>query len=463
MQKRNYGLFTAITMITGIVIGSGIFFKADDILTYANGNVYLGVIIFAVAAIAVVFGALTISQLAIRTDKPGGLVSYAEEFVGTGTAVVFGWFESFLYLPTLCAVVSWASGIYVSQVLGFEDFSVTRNTLIGFIVITFFYICNTLSAKLGGFFQNASMVVKIIPLVLIAVIGLVKGNTGVVMSSAGGEAFKQSIGTLGWLAAFGPVAFSYDGWIVSTSICHEIKNSKRNLPIALSAAPAGVLIVYLAYFLGITSYLGADKVLELGDNSVSVAAEGLFGAFGAKVVLVAVVISILGVVNGVSLGLIRLPYSLAIRNMMPVSGVFKKENKKLGGMPVYSAVLEYALSVFYLLIHNLLLTSNNEFVSNLDISEISICVLYLLYIILYTAVIKLYKKGEIKSRFLGVAAPVLAVIGSLIIFSGSVVKFAFILYALVCFAFIFAAYLFYKKTGNNIVVKSDAEFHAEEK
>ncbi len=462
MQKRNYGLFTAITMITGIVIGSGIFYKADDILRYANGNLFLGVIIFTVAAIAVVFGALTISQLAIRTDKPGGLVSYAEDFVGTGVAVVFGWFESFLYLPTLCAVVAWASGIYVSQVLGFEDSSVVRNSVIGFIAITFFFLVNALSAKLGGFFQNASMVIKIIPLVLIIVLGLVRGTPGTVMSGAGGEAFKQSVSSLGWLAAFGPVAFSYDGWIVSTSICHEIKNSKRNLPIALSAAPIGVLIVYLAYFLGISSYLGTDKILELGDQSVDVAAAGLFGETGAKLVLIAVVISILGVVNGVSLGLVRLPYSLSLRNMMPASKVFKKENKKLGGMPVNSAVLEYCLAVFYLLLHTFLATRENEFVSNLDISEIAIGVLYMLYIILYIAVIRLYKKGEIKSRFLGLVAPVLAIVGSLIIFSGSVVKLSFIIYVLVCFAFIAAAYMFYKTHKKTIIVRSDEEFHASE-
>ena len=92
-------------MITGIVIGSGIFFKADDILRYANGNVFLGVIIFSVAAIAVVFGALTISQLAIRTDKPGGLVSYAEDFVGTGASSPALTDEVFASLPVVKAVV----------------------------------------------------------------------------------------------------------------------------------------------------------------------------------------------------------------------------------------------------------------------------------------------------------------------------------------------------------------------
>ncbi len=462
-MKRTYGLVTAITMITGIVIGSGIFFKADNILQYANGNVFLGVIIFVVAAIAVVFGALTISQLAIRTDKPGGLISYAEDFVGTGAATMFGWFESFLYLPTLVAVVAWASGIYVSQLLGFADFSVHRNTLIGFIAITVFFALNTLSAKLGGSFQNLSMFIKLVPLVIIAVMGLIFGHPVTEFSEASGEAFATSAKDLAWLGAFGPIAFSYDGWIVSTSVCHEIKDSKKNLPLALSFAPIAVLIVYLAYFIGLTSYLGADQVLALGDESVFIAATGLLGSFSAKLVLVAVVISILGTVNGVCLGLIRLPYSLALRNMMPFSSVFKKENKAIGGMPLNSAILVYVLALIYLAINDLLLSSTNEFVAGLDISEIAICVLYLIYIALYVAVIKLARKGEIQNKFLGYVAPVLATIGSLIIFSGSVVKLSFAVYAAVCLLFLGVAYIYFTTHKKKIVIKTDEEYDLEEK
>ena len=466
-MKRNYGLFTAITMITGIVIGSGIFFKADDVLAYANYNVLLGVLVFVIAAIAVVFGALSISQLAIRTDKPGGLVSYAEDFVGTGTATAFGWFESFLYLPTLGAVVAWASGIYVSNLLGFEDFSIWRNTVIGLIALTFFYAMNILSAKLGGWFQNTSMVIKIIPLVVLAIIGLVKGNTGAMIGAANATFHTDARSSLAWLGAFGPLAFSFDGWIVSTSICHEIKNSKKNLPLALSVAPIFVLVVYLAYFLGITSFLGVDTVREVGDNAVYLASSTLFGDTVSKLVLVAVVISILGTVNGVSLGLIRLPYSLALRNMMPASKVFKKENKKLGGMPVNSGLLVYALSVVYLFINYFVMTSDAQLhffgrdvpLCNLDISSISICVLYLTYIILYVAVIKLWKKGEIKNIFLGLFCPIFGTIGSLIIFSGSVVDPIFFIYALICIIFIGIAYLFYEKNKEKIVVESDQDFH----
>ena len=233
------------------------------------------------------------------------------------------------------------------------------------------------------------------------------------------------------------------------------------MPLALTFAPIAVLIIYLAYFLGLTSYLGADQVLALGDDSVFTAAVSLFGEFGAKLILVAVVISILGTVNGVSLGLIRLPYSLALRNMMPLSETFKKEDEKFGGMPVNSAFLVYGLTVFYSIVNYLIMTSGNEFVAGLDISEIAICVLYLIYIALYVAVIKLAKKGEIKNKFLGYVAPVLATIGSLIIFSGSVVKLSFAVYAAVCLLFLGIAYCYYKKNKSNIIVRTDDEYHEE--
>ena len=448
MQKRNYGLFTAIAMIVGIVIGSGIFFKADDILNYADGNVLLGVLIFVIAAVAIIFGSLTISQLATRTDKPGGLITYAEEFVSMGTATVFGWFQTFLYLPTLGAVVAWVSGIYIANLFGIENPTVGTWTLIGFIALTVLYFFNILSAKLGGLFQNASMIIKLIPLVLFAVLGLAFGDPATTLSESAGT-FAKTAGTLAWVGAFGPVAFSFDGWIVSTSICHEIKNSKKNLPIALSIAPIVILLIYVAYFVGISSYLGTDAVLQHGDNAVYVAAENIFkSAMAAKVVLVAVIISVLGTVNGLVLGLIRMPYAMALRKMMPASEKFSKETAKLGGMPVNSALLAYALSVFYLLVHHFI-TDNGIFPSG-DISEISISMLYILYIILYIAVIKLYKKGEIKSSVTGIVMPILAMIGSLIIFSGAVTSPMFIVYLAICAVFIGISYLYYRKNKDII-------------
>ncbi len=161
-------------MIVGIVIGSGIFFKSDDMLGYTNGNVGLAVLVFCIAAFTIVFGCLSFSQLAALTDKPGGVITYANEFVGKRWASMFGWFQVFIYYPTLTVLISWVVGIYVSLTMGWEmDF--WRFCVIGLI---WFFICfgyNILSAKIGGIFQEASVIIKLIPLFAIAIGGLVLG------------------------------------------------------------------------------------------------------------------------------------------------------------------------------------------------------------------------------------------------------------------------------------------------
>lgn len=374
IEKRRYGLFTSITMITGIVIGSGIFFKSDDVLAYTNGNVLVGVIVFIVAAIAIIFGCLAISQLATRTDKPGGLISYMEEFVGIGPSCAIGWFQTFLYLPTLAAVVSWVVGIYMCQLFGING-GLDNWTIIGVITLTVMFIINILSAKLGGYFQNASMIIKTIPLLVIALAGLIFGNPTEAIAS---HSLREATTSFGWVAAFAPIAFSYDGWIVSTHICNEIKNSKRNLPLALTISPLLILVAYVAYFVGMNALVGPDTIIEQGNASTYTAANLIFGNIGGKLILVFIVISVLGTVNGIVLGFIRMPYSLALRNMIPGSKMIAKEDERVGGMPLNSAILAYATSMFWMLVHYL----TQRFGMRGDVSEIAIGISYLNYIVL---------------------------------------------------------------------------------
>lgn len=438
-NNKKYGLFTSITMIIGIVIGSGIFFKADDVLTYTNGNVLLGIFIFCIAAIAIIFGSLSISQLAMRTDSPGGIISYAEEFVNKETASAFGWFLVFLYLPAIIAVVSWVAGIYICQLFNIQE-GILNPYTIGIIVIVICYLINILSAKFGGYFQNASMVIKLIPLILFAIFGLVKGNPQESLATDL-ENIKTAGISLGILSAFAPIAFSFDGWIVSTSICHEIKNSKRNLPIALVVSPIIILLAYVLYFVGLSIFVGPEKVLELGNNSVNEMANTLFGPTGAKIMLVFVVISVLGTVNGVILGMIRMPYSLAIRNSIPFSKQLAKQNDKLNGMPLNSAIFSIIITLVLYAIHYI--TQKKGMPG--DVSEISICISYLNYCVLYVAIIKLARKGEIKSKFMGYFVPIMAIIGSLIILSGGFVNPLFLLYLIICLVVMFCGYFYYKK------------------
>ncbi|MBQ6811061.1 MAG: amino acid permease, partial [Firmicutes bacterium] len=112
-SKERYSLFTAITMIVGIAIGSGIFFKADNVLAATGGSVFYGVILFVLGAVAIIFGGLSVAELASRTNKPGGIITYSEEFVSTRYGSAFGWFHCLVYYPTLICVVSYVVGIYL--------------------------------------------------------------------------------------------------------------------------------------------------------------------------------------------------------------------------------------------------------------------------------------------------------------------------------------------------------------
>ncbi|MFZ2537588.1 MAG: APC family permease [Oscillospiraceae bacterium] len=406
MQQKKYGLFTAITMVVGIVVGSGIFFKSDNILRYTNGNIFLGVLVFIIAAVGIIFGSLTISELSSKTNNAGGLIAYAEEFIGKRVACSIGWFQTFIYYPVLTAVVSWVVGIYTCILFNLES-TLELQILIGSAYMVFSYLINTLSAKLGGYFQNIATIIKIIPLIFIAVGGLMFGDVSHFLLT---NNLGQVATSVGWIAALGPIAFSFDGWIIATSISHEVKNSKRNLPVAYTVAPLFILIAYILYFVGISIYVGPEKIIELGDAHVNVVANNLLGPFGAKIVLIFVVISVMGTVNGIVLGSIRMPYSLSLRGMFLKS--VEQINTKFD-VPIKSSLVAFGLCIFWMICHYI--TQKYNFFNNSDISEGFVVISYAIYIVLYIKVILMHKKGEIKGVFRGVINPILAIWGSLII------------------------------------------------
>ncbi|MDD5936846.1 MAG: APC family permease [Clostridiales bacterium] len=425
MQEKKYGLLTAITMITGIVIGSGIFFKSDDVLRYTNGNMFLGIIVFAVAAIAIVFGSLTIAQLASRTDAPGGIVGYMESFVNRKVAGAAGWFQMFLYFAPIIGVVAWVTGLYMCQLFQIES-TIKNSSLIAAIMLALVFGANALSAALGGFIQNAAMIIKLIPLIIFAIAGILFGKP-MEIAQNDFSTLSQTVSSSHWVAAFAPIAFSYDGWSVATTICHEIKNSRKNLPLAMIIAPITVLACYLLYFVGITSLVGVETVLKQGNDSVYTAASQIFGGIGAKLILIFVIISVLGTLNGLVLAFIQLPYSLAIRNMVPCSKLLTKQSKHFGHMPVYSALLAFGLCLFWLIINYF--TQENGMVG--DVSEVPVCLSYLLFSVLYIMVMKLRKQGEIKSNMMGYVVPSLAILGSVIIVGGTITHPSFMFFVII--------------------------------
>lgn len=438
MKKTEYGLFTTIGMIVGIVIGSGIFFRSDNILIATGGSISLGILVFCLAAISIIFGSLTISELATRSTKTGGIIAYAEDTCNNYIACAFGWFHTFLYYPTLICVVSWVIGIYSSLLFGIEATLITQ-VLIGFVIMCILFICNILSAKLGGYFQNLATVIKLLPLFIIGIAGIVAVDpTHITPSQA------PVVESAGWIAAITPIAFAFDGWIIATSLGHEIKDAKKNLKIALIFAPLFILAIYLLYFVGISMYVGPETVMSMGDAHVDAAALKLLGPLGSKVILIFVIISVMGTVNGLIMGLLRLPYSLSLRGMFPRSEQISKTREGLS-FSLSGALVAFILCVFWMFIHYF--TQKYNILQNSDVSEIAITINYVLYIILYLKVFQMGQKGEIQGFWRGKMNPILAICGSLMILIGSMGNSNFWIYAAFCALLLVAAAAFWHYKG----------------
>lgn len=436
MEQKRYGLGTAIAMIIGTVIGSGIFFKSDNVLVATGKNVWLGVLAFCIAAFAISFGCITISELAKRSEGSGGVISYADKFCGQHIASSFGWFFALVYYPALCVVVSWVVGIYACMLFGIQG-KLDIQMLIGFIFLGLCILYNIYWPRFAGYFQQFSTVAKLIPLAVVGAIGLIFGNPEH-LKVAG---MDQATSNLGWISAVAPIAFAFDGWIVATAISSELKNAKKNLPLAMLISPLFILIAYLIYFVGISKLVGVEQITSLGDQHVNIAMSALIGNWGTKVLLTFIIISVMGTVNGVSVAGVRAPYALAERGLFPFSSKLVTKHAKTD-MPLISGLAFFIICSAWYIMHYF--TVKYNWLPNSDISEIAIVVQYLLYLVLYYKVIKLFQQKEIQTWTKGLLFPVFAILGSLIMLYGGLQNPLAPYYVLFCIVVLIMGYAFSK-------------------
>lgn len=312
-MKPKYGLLTAISMVVGIVIGSGIFFKAGKVLTNTGGDMLQTLGVVAIVGVIMIICSLIFASLATRYEKVNGIVDYAEVAIGPKYAYLVAWFLTTIYYPTLTSCLAWISAQYTCALFGLPVAG-SEHVVIGALYLIGIYVMNTLSPKIGGKFQVSTTIIKLIPLVLMAVVGTIAGMINGLTIQAFTQTTKELAtsggGMLGAIAAF---AFAYEGWIIATSINAELKDSKKNLPKALILGAIIVIAVYLLYFLGLTGSMSVPDMVNVGGDLPGVAFTNVFGTFVGSIIYVFIVISCLGTTNGLMMGSIRGAYSIAAR------------------------------------------------------------------------------------------------------------------------------------------------------
>ena len=407
--NKKYGLFTAIAMVVGIVIGSGVFFKAEKILTATGGNLPLGILAWIIGGFIMISCAYTFSLMATKYERVNGIVDYAEAAMGKKYGYYVGWFMALIYYPTLTSVLAWVSARYTAVLFGWDITGGECMTISGFFLVAS-YALNALSPVLAGKFQVTTTVVKLIPLLLMAVVGTVFGlDNGMIVQN-----FTTSVTEVDPLiAVFTAVvatSFAYEGWIIATSINAELKDSKRNLPLALMAGTFTVMVVYILYYVGLAGAVTNQTLMEGGQEGAKLAFETVFSSLGGTLIFVFVIISCLGTLNGLMLGCTRGIYSISARNQGPNPLMFKQIDNATN-MPTNSAVLGLLLSAFWLVyFYGANLTTPWFGFFCFDPSELPIVTIYALYIPIFVVFMKKESDFPAFKRFV---MPSLAIFGSL--------------------------------------------------
>ena len=263
--EKKYGLITAICMVVGIVIGSGVFFKAQDILNYTGGNMPLGIAAWLIGGVVMIICALNFSTLSSYYEKVNGLIDYSEATVGSKYAFYVAWFNTFLYCPGMTSVLAWVSARYTVELFGLDATGGLCLALAGFYLVAA-YALNALSPKLAGKFQVSTTFIKLVPLVVMAIVGTVAG----LINGTTIDAFKtfdvagEGGMASGLFSAVVATAFAYEGWIIATSINAELKNAKRNLPIALTVGSIVIVATYIIYYIGLAGAAPIDVLQTQG-------------------------------------------------------------------------------------------------------------------------------------------------------------------------------------------------------
>lgn len=407
--NKKFGLFTAIAMVVGIVIGSGVFFKAEKILTATGGNLPLGILSWVIGGLIMISCACTFAIMATKYERVNGIVDYAEAAMGRTYGYYVGWFMAMIYYPTLTSVLAWVSARYTCVLFGWDITGGQCMTIAGFYLVAS-YALNALSPVLAGKFQVTATVIKLIPLALMAVVGTVYGmGNGMIMRNFT-TVVTEVEPTVALFTAVVATAFAYEGWIIATSINAELKDSKRNLPIALVAGTFGVMLVYILYYVGLAGAVTNETLMAGGQEGAKLAFETVFSNLGGTLVFVFVIISCLGTLNGLMLGCTRGVYSIAARGEGPAVAMFRQIDP-VSNMPTNSAILGLLLSAVWLVyFYGANLTDPWFGFFCFDSSELPIVTLYAMYLPIFVSFMRNEGDLPVLTRFV---LPALALCGSL--------------------------------------------------
>jgi basic amino acid/polyamine antiporter, APA family len=334
VQRLN--LFDATMLVMGGVIGTGIF-VVPELVAQQVHTTFLVLGAWLLGGLVAVCGGLVYAELTARYPEVGGQYAYLREAYHPIVAFLFGW--SLLLVMQTGAIAS------VAMIFGryFIDLSQMRlkEGFVAATAIVFFTLINCLGVRIGAKTQSAFMVSKIVIICLLGGCGLFLGGPHPLAWSPGLDRpiSMDLLTTVG--AAMIPILFTYSGWQAAGFVSAEVRNPRRNMPLATVFGVVGVIALYCLVTIADVRVLG-PMVLAHTDAPASAVMRVVLGERGVTIIAVGIMLAALGYISQAVLTAPRVYYAMAMDKLFFKSLAWLP---KRSHVPILAILLQGACAV----------------------------------------------------------------------------------------------------------------------
>lgn len=350
--KKEISLFGGVSILGGIVIGSGIFYIGSYVMMRTGMSIGLSLLSWILGGVISLLGGICYAELGASDPRAGGLTVYLNKAYSPLLGFLNGFTNWLIGGPGSIAAIAIALPSALTAVIPMGEWTIK---IVAIALILGLTIVNYFGVKFGSRVQNISMIAKIIPICIIMVLGLTFGDVSPDLSLAprsGNTNFTSMIN----MVAFAVVAslWAYEGWSNLNIVAEEIKNPRKNLPLAIIISIVSITGIYTLFNYSIFRVIPIEEIEQLLANNQfylgSYAAEKLLGRAGNILVIAAMVVSMFGSLNGCILAFPRMYYA------MSVEGYFFKSFGNLHPkykVPHVALIVQCIISIALVLLRNL--------------------------------------------------------------------------------------------------------------
>lgn len=301
---RRLGLFDAVMLVMGGIVGSGIFINPYVVAQQVH-TPFLILGAWAAGGAVALAGAFVYAELAARRPQVGGQYAYLREAFHPSVAFVYGWV---LLLVTQTGGMAAVSVTFSRYFLEITHAPISEG-VIAAAALALLTIINRFGVRAGSTVQSALMILKIVAIAALVVAGFL-----LVKPTAQPSALLDQPVSVNLLTAFGaamtPVLFAYGGWQTSSFVAGEMKEPSRDLPRALLIGVIAVIILYMSVTFVCLRALGAEQLAGTKTPASAVMRAAL-GDRGATFIAMGIAISTLGFLSQGMLTAPRVYFAMA--------------------------------------------------------------------------------------------------------------------------------------------------------